>query len=155
MSAGTGKPQKGPRWEEKFSQMFVIMLSAKKPNTRLGMSLAKERDFVSSAEGPDPEKDASFPDCCLCGLKRSSALAVPPVFEVGAAQLGSSCPHSQQGVMEATLETTTLRLDVPSSDTAPNTGGREAGQPPRLPAISPVPGGCGSAACSTGWECFS
>lgn len=106
MSAGTWKPQEWPRWEEKFSQMFVIMLSAMKPNTRLGMSLAEERDFLFSAEGLDPEKDASFPDCCLCGLKRSLALTALPVFKVGAGQLGSSCPHSWQGVMEGVLETT-------------------------------------------------
>lgn len=114
MSAGMGKPQEWPRWEEKFSHMFVIMLSATKPTTRLKMSLAKERDFLSSAEGPDPEEDVSFPDYCLCGLKRSSALTVPPVFKVGAGQLGSSCPHNQQGLMEGVLETTSrLGLGVP------------------------------------------
>lgn len=107
MSVGTGKPQEWPRWENKFSQMFVAMLSAMKPNSRLGMSLAEERDFLSSAEGLDPEKDASFPDCRLCGLKRSLALTVLPVFKVGAGQLGSSCPHSQQRVMEGVLETST------------------------------------------------
>lgn len=106
MSVGMGKPQERPRWEERFSQMFVIMLSATKPNTRLRMSLAEERDFLSSAERPDQEKDASFPDCRLCGLKRSSALTVQPVFKVGAGQLCSSCPRSQQAVVEGVLETT-------------------------------------------------
>ena len=94
--------------------MFVIMLSAMKPNTRLRMSLAEERDFLSSAEGLDPERDVSFPDYRLCGLKRSSVLTVPPVFKVGAGQLGSSCPHSRQGVMEGVLETTArMGLGVP------------------------------------------
>lgn len=69
MSAGMRNPQEQPRWEEKFRQMFVIMFSAMKPNTRLRMSLAEERDFLSSAEGLDPEKDESFPEFHLCGLK--------------------------------------------------------------------------------------
>lgn len=74
MSAGTGKPQEQARWEEKFSQMFVIMLNAGKPDSRSRMLLDKERDFMSSAEGLCPEKDVSFPDCCLCGLTSRSAL---------------------------------------------------------------------------------
>lgn len=49
MSAGTGKPQEQARWEEKFSQMFVIMLNAGKPDSRSRMLLDKERDFMSSA----------------------------------------------------------------------------------------------------------
>lgn len=87
--------------------MFAIMLNAMKPNTKLRLSLAKERYlFLSAAEGLDPERAVSFPDYRLCGLNRSSALAVLPVFKVGAGQLGSSCPHSQQGEMKGALETT-------------------------------------------------
>lgn len=162
MSAGMGKPQERPIWEEKFSQMFVILLSAMKPNTRLRMSLAKERDFLSYAERPDPEKDASFPDCCLCGPKRSLALTVPPVFKVGAGQLGSSCPDSQQGVMEGMLETrmgdggATRSSVVCSPQTKIQTPEGEKPHTLRDPQMSSaVPGVCGSTAYSSGRECFS
>lgn len=84
MSAGPGKPQERARWEEKSSQMFVIMRNAGKPDSRSRMRLDKERDSLSSAEGLCPEKDVSFPDCCLCGLQRRSVLRVLPVFGVRA-----------------------------------------------------------------------
>lgn len=148
MSAGAGKPQEQPRWEEKFSQMFVIVLNAVKPDTRSSMSLNKERDFVSSAEGLCPEKDVSFPDYCLCGLKRSSALTVLPVFGVRARQLCSSCRLRQQGAMEAVLETSRCR-GVLSSDTALNSGERS-----QAAAAAPDEQhcACGSTAHSSGWS---
>lgn len=71
MSAGIGRLQAWPRWGEKFSQMFVIMSEGKEAKHQARISLAKERDFLPSAEGMDPEKDVSFPYYCLCGLKGS------------------------------------------------------------------------------------
>lgn len=149
MSAGTGEPQERPRWEKKFSQMFVFMLSAMKPNNRLGMSLAKERDFLSSAEGLDPEKDESFPDCHLCGPKGSWVLTVPPVREVGAGQLGSSC---QQGVTEGVMETTArMGLGVPPTRAwcallghcSETPEGEKPGSRRGPQLLSPVPGAVG------------
>lgn len=56
MSAGIGRLQAWPRWGEKFSQMFVIMSEGKEAKHQARISLAKERDFLPSAEGMDPEK---------------------------------------------------------------------------------------------------
>lgn len=108
MSTEAGKPQEQARWEEKFSQMFVIMLNAGKPDSRSRMRLDEERDFLSSAEGLlksrkrcvisrllpvwSKKQVGAYSAACFRGQSETAGLQLPPTGSDG----GSAGDHRRQ-----------------------------------------------------------
>lgn len=159
MSAGMRKPQEWPRLEEKFSQVFVIMLSAMKPGV---YQVEDELEAPGQGEGFSP----------FCwrarSRKRCSISRLPPVWSE--MKLGACCAACCQGqsrtagvqlpsqpawVMKVVLETASrmglgVPPPVPWSDLHGHCSGGEQSSHHSPHPSNAVPRCCGSADYSFG-----